>query len=552
PILQDRVLALSGTVLSPILGGASGLALLGMIHLFGASATGIAAVTALMLVLVIAIAIRAARAYGENLREMVESRAISGIALSFEDPSAARTLRGMLGAGEPGSAVFALELLGRNPVAGFADTVMVALGHPDAAVRRAAALAAARIPETPAADALCARLEAEADPGVRAALLDTLARSSAGPRAIGLFAHFLADPDEDVRLAAASGSASLGGERGRESALALLAEAASSREATQRAWSARLIGAIGDPALSQPLLPLLADEAQAVREAAIASAARLPGNDCAAAVAANLRIPGLRSAIAAAMRDAKPELLEALDALCGASDTDEDLREAVLHLLGSLGTAEAARLLEHRLADSPAPVQDAVLSALAAAHYRPGDSGRRLLSALLERHATRARWLLRARFALGALDGAGRLGAALDRELRAEQEMLFATLGLLHPGDGVDRIRHACLDAGSEDQQAAGIELLEGLLRRIGSESLLPIFEGGAAERRIAALGPAPEGSPRDPAGFLAALLADDRAHARRWLAAVVLDFLNRTPGLDGAVTVPQDPVIAAALAWTR
>lgn len=552
PILQDRTLALSGTVLSPILGGASGLALLGMIHVFGAGSTGIASVTALMLIAVIAIALRAARAYRENLRQMVEARAIPGVALSFDDPAMARTLREMLGASDPGTAAFALEILSRNPQAGFAPDVATALAHPDPAVRRGAALALLRIPEPPPADALRRALPAERDASVRAALIDALARGTAAPGAEAVFAPHLDDADPDVRLAAAAGLAQNGSAEARARVLALASAAAASDAPSERAWSARLIARLGAPAPADRLLPLLADPSLPVRAAAIAAAARLPGQDTAAAIAANLLVPELRAAVAAAMATAEPDLLAGIDAACDATGSSEALREAIVHLLGSLGTAEAARLLEQRLEDPSVRIQEAVVTALAAAHYRPGDAGRRRLAALQEQRAARARWLMRACLDLGGLEGAGRLATALDRELRGEKERLFAILGLLHPGEGVDRIRHACLDSGSEDREAAGIELLEGLLRSAGQDSLLPIFEGGSLERRLTALARYAQADARTPADHLCALLSDDGARAGRWLTAMVLDFLARTPALQPQVSLPAGGGIETALAWTR
>ncbi len=549
PIVQDRVLALSGTVLSPVLGGLSGLTLLGMIHLFGANAANIAAVTTGILVIIILIARRAAKAYSANLKQMLGERAISGVELPLNDAGTAQMLINMLGDPDPRTAMCGLDLLDRQPREEFKPALTAALRHVDAGVRGRAATAFQHQAQPADLPALQQALQQEADPVVVAALLPPVARA-AGADCVNLLQDYLAHADARVVQGALIGLARHGGAEGLDSARRKLDQLLAATDAAQRAFAAETLGKIGASSLDGLIVPMLKDADLEVRRKAIEAVRYLHNPLLGAPVVENLGQPELRPTVVETLIEGSEVLLPPVDELYEQSRSKLELRAMILHIYGRVKTAEGIRLLEKRLMETEPELQQEAVMALARSNYRPGDAGRRIIDALIAHFGNCATWLLRCLMEIEPLSGKTLLQRALWRELHKKQDVLFTLLGFLHPTDVMRHIRFACLYSKSGDKVAAAIELLENMLQRGSHAALLPIFEGASLDRRVTALEKTFPGRAADVAQRLREVLGGECGSGNRWVAAVTLDFLRTDAGLARQIVIPGAEHISAARAW--
>ncbi|MBI1732291.1 MAG: MFS transporter, partial [Gammaproteobacteria bacterium] len=428
PIVQDRVLALSGTVLSPVLGGLSGLSLLAMIHLFGAQAPDIAAVTTVILLLIILIARRAARAYSTNLKQMLSQRAISGVELPLHDPGTAEMLLNMLGDPDPRTALCGLELVDRETRQEFKPALTAALQHPDAQVRARAAAVFQHHGSSSDHAVLQEALGKESDPAVVAALLPSLGKSG-GSDSAGVLQKFLGHADLRIVQGALVGLARYGGAEGMSSAGRNLEQLMTSTQPAQRIFVAETLGRIGASSLDGLIVPLLTDQNLDVRRKAIEAARFLHNPLLGAPVVENLAQPELRPTVVETLIEGSEVLLPPVDQLYEKSRSKLDLRAMILRIYGRVKTAEGIRLLEKRLMEAEPELQQEAIMALARSNYRPGEAGRKLVQALILNYATCAPWLLRSIMEIEALSDHALLKRALERELHKKQEVLFTLLG---------------------------------------------------------------------------------------------------------------------------
>lgn len=549
PIVQDRVLALSGTVLSPVLGGLSGLVLLGMIHLLGADAANIAAVTTGILVIIILIARQAAKAYSANLKQMLSERAISGVELPLNDAGTAQMLVNMLADPDPRTAMCGLDLLNRQPRAEFKPALAQALRHGAAGVRARAATAFQHQAGSGDRAQLQQALQQEQDPEVVAALLPALGRA-AGTDCVPLLRGYLDHADARIAQGALVGLARHGGAEGLDSAGRNLQQLQVATESARRAFVAETLGKIGASSLDGLIMPLLKDADLEVRRKAIEAARFLHNPLLGAPVVENLDQPDLRPTVVETLIEGSEVLLPPVDELYEQSRNKLELRAMILHIYGRVKTAEGIRLLEKRLMETEPELQHEAVMALARSNYRPGDAGRRMIGDLITRYADGATWLLRCLLELESAAGGTLLQRALQRELHKKQDVLFTLLGFLHPADVMRYIRFACLYSKSGDKVAAAIELLENMLARGCHAALLPIFEGTSLERRVAVLEKTWPGRTPGVARRLGEVLGGENGTGSRWVTAVTLDFLHSHTDIGSRVPVPEGPGIAAARQW--
>ena len=549
PIIQDRVLTLSGTVLAPVLGGLSGLTLLGMIHL-GAKAVNIAAVTTGILIIIILIARRAARAYSANLKQMLSERAISGVELPLHDPGTAEMLVNMLRDPDPRTAMCGMDLLDRDPRPEFMPAFAEALRHPDAGVRARSAAAMQRQAGSEDLPALRQALQGESDPGVLMELLPALARAG-GAECVETLQARLHDSDPRILQGALVGLARHGGSEGVSIAGRMLEVLSSDRDPVNRAFVAETLGKVGASSLDGLIVPLLKDEALGVRRTAIEAVRYLHNPLLGAPVVENLAEPELRPTVVETLVEGSEVMLPPVDELYDQSRNKMELRAMILHIYGRVKTAEGIRLLEKRLMETEPELQQEAIMALARSNYRPGEAGGKMVYALILSYGQCASWLLRCIMEISALPDHELIRLALERELHKKQDVLFTLLGFLHPGDVMRYIRFACLYSKSEDKVAAAIELLENMLQRGRHEFVLPIFEGTSLDRRVTELEKTFPGRSGDVAQRVREVLAGDCGTGSRWLAAVVLDFLGTHATLGGQIQVPENQAMTAARAWT-
>jgi CRP-like cAMP-binding protein/HEAT repeat protein len=550
PAMQDRVLALSGTVLSPVLGGVSGLALLGMIHLLGAGSVSIASVSVFILAAIILIGRRAALAYRENLRQTLNDRAITGIELPLNDPGTAEVLRSLLRSPDPRTSLCSLELMARKPAPEMRPALFEALKHADQGVRGRAAKLLHEVCDADDAPALARALGNESHPEALAELLPAFARSAAGT-GDAILGRYLDHADMRVRQGALAGLLRHGGPDGKEEAGRRLSLMAESNETVQRRFAAETLGRIGSSSLDGALVTLLADRDFDVRRSAILAARHVHNPLLGPAVLQNLAEPALRPAVVETLAQGADVMLPAIDELYWNPGSTLDLKVLILRVFGRIRSAAGLRLLEKRLDETDPELLRETILALARVHYRVGDKdGRQRVDGLVNGQAACAAWLMRCVAEAGRHPSGELLRRALERELHKRQDLLFLLLGFLHPGDMLGFIRFACLYSKSEDRIASAVELLDTLLQRSPHHAILPIFEDTSLDRRLAALEPVfPAGLP-DLSACLRQILAGHCGCRSRWLLAVALMFVEENASPAIRAPSPEGGELAAIRSW--
>jgi len=173
-----------------------------------------------------------------------------------------------LEAGDPRQVLVALEQLAGDPSPELGRALAALASHPDATVRAAAL---AQLGSRADADPAPARIAlGDGDAGVRAAAAAAYA-ALAKDDAVDALVPLLADPADDVRVAALSGLLGHGGVEGGIEGGAQLARLLASAAPADREAAARALDSLG-PAAYRPLRRLLDDPDPAVRRAALRSA----------------------------------------------------------------------------------------------------------------------------------------------------------------------------------------------------------------------------------------------------------------------------------------
>lgn len=552
PEYRDRVLALSGTVMSPLLGGLSGLALLGMIHYLNVAAVGISLAAVFILAARIFIGMKTGELYRQNLKQMLNNRVLTGVELPLSDTETLRTLLSMLGNPNPQAALSALELIGRQPYPGMKPALEEALNHPDPAVRRQAAIIFQAHSAREDLPALSRLLEAERDPGTIAELLPAVGK--AGKEAsLKTLEPYLQRTEPEIIGGACAGLIIHCGDAGARIGGQALEGLVHSTDAGRRAQAAATLGKIGRSAFEKLLVPLLADPRIEVREKAIEAAAHLGQPGLGAAVLANVTDPDLRPTVVRSLTEGSETMLPSIEAMYNAPEQSSAMKVTIVRLYGRIRSEASIAYLKQKLDEPRRELQREILKALAQCHYRPrhGETGG--VEALLLQSGSCAAWLMACIVAIKPREHGALLTQALEFELHKVKDVIFMLLGFLYPAESMRFIRYAYFHSKSDEKIATAVELLENLLSKEHRKFVLPILEPASPEQRLWELSAIFPAVPGGIVERLGEILGRKFGCDSQWLQAVTLGFISQSPGLAGEVKMPRDDdLLLAARRWVE
>ena len=268
--VKARTRAFLDAVVKPLSYGLGGVALILLVPLVPAASVQLLSfLTVALVVFWIGIIPETRRRYLRTLEATLSAR--GALALDHGqvlDASGRQALLGTLERGEPRRILVALEQLAGERSRPFVEAVEQLTAHPDATVRAAALRELAGHPGANPERSQAALADPEAD--VRAAAAGTYA-ALAHDDAVDHVVSLLEDPVREVRVAALAGLLRYGGIEGGIVGGAQLGRMLSSGEREDRIEAAKALTTLG-PDAYRPLRRLLADRDATVRRAALKAA----------------------------------------------------------------------------------------------------------------------------------------------------------------------------------------------------------------------------------------------------------------------------------------
>jgi ATP/ADP translocase/HEAT repeat protein len=518
PEVKVRTRAFLEAVVKPIGYALAGLAVLAFVPLFGHP--GLLSWVSLPFVAAwVALIPLVRRRYLRQLETTLSAR--GSLALDHEyllDSSGRQALIRVLASGEPRRVLIALEQLDGDGSEEYGRALAALAAHGDALVR-AAALAQIAGRADGEAD-IARRALADADPGVRAAAATAYA-ILAKDEAVDALTPLLADPSDDVRVAALAGLLGHGGVEGGIVGGGQLARWLASGEAAEREGAARALGDLG-PAAYRPLRRLLDDPSPAVRRAALKAATGVADARLVPVLVAMLADPAARRRAGRALVAVGEPAVAPLCARLTRKDVPRQIKLLIPRLLRRIPSPEAYRRLRAlvRIDDSHLRLRIcAALSHLRRALQLPPEPvttiSDLILAEVRETYGNLAGWeTARPRYATPLLEE-----VFTFRRERAVRRVL-RLLELRYDPDALALVRERVFEGG---RQANALEVLDTLLDAPLRPLVMPFLDDLPMPERLQRAGTLVPPTP-PPAEFL-------RRHCRHpnpYVVLLALDALAR------------------------
>ena len=452
-------------------------------------------VSAVVVLLWVAIAVAARREYLRSFRRSIEEQAVepSTIRLNAPDPSSVETLVSELAHPEPRRVLYAIDLLDAMDKRALITPLLLAHGDP---AIRARALRVAEVAGPKLADRWVPGVElALKDPysDVRIAAVSALAVLRGGDAA-DVMRPFITGNDPALAIVAASALAGSANPHDVEIATETLerySNDAREQAAPWRLQTARALGDVKNPAFRSLLVPLMYDSNIDVARAAIESAGTLGADDFLFVpplvsllrnrrlkAAARAELVGYGEAVVAPlayfMRDQEEDIwirrhVPSTLALLPYPASVEALTSALDSSDGFL-RYKATMALDRLRRDHPSlPIDAATIKKQIA-----GEAARAFNALTLHYNL----------FVAGGVDPDSLLARALSEKHRRALNRTFNLLGLIHSQSDISAVRHAIKDSDVKVRSRA-IEYLDNLLDGDVRKRVMQLVDEMPAEERI-------------------------------------------------------------------
>ncbi|OGR11900.1 MAG: hypothetical protein A2341_15240 [Deltaproteobacteria bacterium RIFOXYB12_FULL_58_9] len=431
------------------------------------------------------------REYLKSLVQTLQRRRLNLADATFQinDQSTVQVINKALTASNVGDVLHGLELLShvspkmRDPL----DAKAVALLSHEAEDVRVSALNYLGSAGThPHGDQVRQLLE---DPSAEVRASATLALCAIeGMGALGQVHHMLEDPDLRVRACAVAGLIRHGGLDGVMACANILKKMLDSESPDDRERAAWVLGEIGVENFYQPLIPLLEDDDERVRLAAIVASGRLKTDQLNERLVAQLDHPRLATAAVNALSAAGPQILDQIIEIFRNTQTPAGIRVQIPRIIARLENHHGAAVLCEHLQDPDPLVRTAAVQALAVMLDRV--SGIRLnvdaVSNAIKSESKSYFDLLAKSLDLRFDANTSLLDDALQHRRDQVVDRLLALLGLKHPAETIDLVRRN-LKSGQPTTRANAVEVLDNLLDNEEKPFVVPVVEDTTSARKLAA-----------------------------------------------------------------
>ncbi|MBM3274186.1 MAG: HEAT repeat domain-containing protein, partial [Candidatus Sericytochromatia bacterium] len=514
------------TIVDPVAGGLTALALLAglnLLHLsIGQIALGLLPVVGIWL----AIALFIHRGYLDALAKALERRRLSALTLDFATPEAGQIARKLVESAHPEEVSFGLRMLRETEPSSVEVLAPDLLGHPSADVRREVAATIERHGIEGVGSALRVRLDVEENARVAGRVARALAASEP-EAATELLVPLLSSPDLLLRSETIAGLLRHAGLEGALVAGEAFLRAVKSPDPALRTMAARVLREVADPCLHRPLLTLLDDPVLEVRRAAVAAAASMGSARIRFRVVQALSDATVsRTAVATIASWGDAAVLDL--AVAAASRGDRLAQRGAVSALVRINSPLAMRTLEALIDSTDWEVLDLALDGLSRSNLEMSAPGHSALATCIRKQVTAGLAILRA-IGAGVAVGAGQeLVRSLEADLQGCRRRLFWALDSCNRGRSV---RSAWKDyrAGIPDRRACALEIIENLLPRDIREQGLAVLEEGTGSPPVASGDHTIPGQVSDLEGFLCAVALSPEVPVGRWTRAHALHDMGRS-----------------------
>ena len=519
---RSQVQAALESMIEPLSGGLSGVILFVLIDWLGFGSFHITHVICGLALGWLGMVLVQHRGYLSALRNALKGRALIGRDLSYDTEEAVAYLKAGLVSTRPGEVIYSLRMLEKTPWKPELAEVAALLAHPSIDVRLDAArrIEAGKLPAS--LEMIQEQLTAETSPSARGALVEAL---SAAPLddLVGAMLPYLEDRVPEVRLSAFVGMIRHGGIEGIVEVGGRLLAAEKSSLAVERRFAAQVIEHVASPQLYRPLLSLLVDRDLDVRRAALAAAKQVKMPRLWPSIFESLKLHGMEKPAMAAMVAIGAPIVPAARDIAAAPGANDRVRQAVLAVLGQIGTEEALSFLTAHIGHQDRRLHRGALLALWRRKQRLDQSHWPMIYACLTAEMVEARTLLAAWLDCRK-EGDARaevLLSALDQELSLVIDDIFQMLALVLHDNDLHEARTFFLN-GDANQRAFVLEMLDNALDRDTKDAVLPFLEAESTQERAAKLPSADyEALPR--AERIAGLAAEPEGKLLDWTRACLL-----------------------------
>ncbi len=548
---RNQVQTALESVIEPLVGGASGLILAGLVQYLGFGSVAVVTIVLVVTAAWVVLVIVQDRYYQKALRKALHARRMGAGQLTVEDPEAIAVIVESLDSDDVGQVLNGLSLVERIDGHDLAATYRRLLDHPAADVRRDVLRRIEALGPESGLDALVlARLSSETEPVLRAQVLRTLAALDPDG-AIDHLEPFLTATDEPVRREAFVGLLRHGGIEGILCAGEPLLAALRSPDAEERRFAAGVLEGTHSPGFARALTRLLADPEAAVRAAALRAVgvAQTPSMWPRTVGLLADRVDHVSRTAAEILATAGDAAVPPLVALLDDRTMPMHARCSAARVLGEIGTDAARVQLIPRLELEDRKVADAVLFAIPARDANPDAATATRLMAHLGRVLRNAACATAWRASLTAEPLVGvepvlqrALGDQFEDDLRA----VFRLITLIYPEAGLGDTWHN-FRFGDPARKAVAMEALEVALRNEYRVPILALIEHETDASRLAALPPALR-PPVAPSAALPMSIAEQPANVILPWTRLAACYSAKTLGVAPTQPTAGSPIAADPL----
>jgi len=238
----------------------------------------------------------------------------------------------------------------------------------------------------------------------------------------------------------------------------------------------------------QPLIPLLADDSEAVRQAAITAAGKLGNKRLMEPLIEQLDRPRLAAAAVTALAAFGGEIEDTVAEVLEDGERPVSTRVQTCRILGRVGDNYSVGVLCRHIFNDDAHIRSAAVQALnSIAHRLPGITfDRQAIDRGLRTESQRWFENLALVVDLELSDEAVLLRDALEHRLKMAQLQILALLSLKYPRETIELVA-TNLQSKQAGTRANAVEVLDNTLEREEKALIIQIFEENPPERKLLA-----------------------------------------------------------------